>query len=142
MRDESKEAHVALEAWARWARSAFEGLGYPSSNVIWRLIELGVRGAAQSTGPVPVEADSLCELVDRAICRLDPTERQVIYRTYLASDAAQVVAQKCGLTYGYYREVLALSRKRIGDYLAGSKNTVVFPTASRIISGHLKLTKS
>jgi DNA-directed RNA polymerase specialized sigma24 family protein len=79
---------------------------------------------------VPVEIDRTCEIVDRAILRLDTTEREVIYRTYLYNDAAQVTAKKCGLTYGYYREVLARARQRIGDYINGAKNGngVVFPT--------------
>lgn len=128
MRDESKEAHAALEMWARWAMSVLSGLGYPRVNVIAKLIEFGPLGASGSFGPVPVEIDRTCEIVDRAILRLDTTEREVIYRTYLFNDAAQVTAKKCGLTYGYYREVLAKARQRIGDYLNGAKSGVVFPT--------------
>jgi DNA-directed RNA polymerase specialized sigma24 family protein len=67
-------------------------------------------------------------VVDRAIIRLDDTEREVIYATYLRDDAAQVTAQRCGLTYGYYREVLAKARQRVGDFINGAKNAVVFPT--------------
>jgi DNA-directed RNA polymerase specialized sigma24 family protein len=132
MRDDSKEAHVALEAWARWARSAFSGLGFSSMNVLARIIELGLRGAAQSFGPMPIERDEVCELVDRAILRLDEIEKVVILRTYLRDEAAQVTAQKCGLTYGYYREVLAKARQRVGDYLNGAKNGVVFPTTKAV----------
>lgn len=119
MREESREAHAALEAWARWANSALSGLGFSSTNVIARLIELGALGASQSFGPVPVEIDRTCEIVDRAITRLDDVEREVIYRTYLANDAAQVTAQKCGLTYRYYLDVLKQARARVGDYIAG-----------------------
>ena len=129
MREESREAHAALEMWARWALSVFSGLGYARVNAIARLIEFGPMGASQSFGPVPVEIDRTCEIVDRAVARLDYTEREVIYRTYLQNDAAQVTAQKCGLTYGYYREVLAKARQRIGDYINGAKSAVVFPTA-------------
>lgn len=132
MRDESREAHAALEAWARWANSAFSGLGFSPLNIIARLIELGPLGASQSFGPVPVEIDRTCEIVDRAISRLDPVEREVIYRTYLYNDAAQVTAAKCRLTYGYYREVLAKARQRVGDYINGAKRAVVFPTEREI----------
>lgn len=133
MRDECKEAHIALEAWARWANSALTGLGFSSMNILAKVIDLGVRGAAQSFGPIPVERDEMCEIVDRAILRLDMTEREVIYRTYLHNDAAQVTAQKCGLTYGYYREILAKARQRIGDYLNGAKSFVVFPTKEAVV---------
>lgn len=139
MRDDSKEAHIALEAWARWANTAFTGLGFSSMNILAKVIELGVRGASQSSGPIPVERDDLCEIVDRAILRLDPTERQVVYLTYLKNDAAQVTAQKCGLTYGYYREVLAKARQRIGDYINGAKISLVFPTPNRVRSRNSKL---
>lgn len=129
MREESKEAHIALEAWARWANSVFQGLGYSSANIIARLIEMGAMGAAQqSRGPAPMEIDQTCEIVDRAVMRLDSTEREVICRTYLQNDAAMVTAQKCGLTYGYYREVLAKARQRVADYMSGVKSGVVFPT--------------
>ena len=134
MRDESKEAHAALEMWARWAGSAFSALGYSRVSIIAKLIEFGPLGAAGSFGPVPVEIDTTCEVVDRAILRLDSTEREVIYRTYLHNDAAQVTAKKCGLTYGYYREVLAKARQRVGDYINGAKTGVVFPTTSAVVS--------
>jgi len=132
MREESKEAHAALEAWARWANSALTGLGFSPTSMIARLIELGPLGASQSFGPVPVEIDITCEIVDRAISRLDDIEREVIYRTYLYNDAAQVTASKCRLTYGYYREVLAKARQRVGDYINGAKKPVVFPTNESI----------
>src|SRR3990167_3348306 len=99
MRDDSKETHAALEAWARWAKSALKGLGFSSINIIAKLIELGVRGAAESFGPIPLEIDQTCEIVDRAVRRLGETEREVVYRTYLYNDAAIVTAAKCGLTY-------------------------------------------
>lgn len=132
MREESREAHAALEAWARWANSALTGLGFSPTSIIARLIELGPLGASQAFGPVPVEIDIACEVVDRAISRLDNVEREVIYRTYLYNDAAQVTAQKCRLTYGYYREVLAKARQRVGDYINGAKRAVVFPTNKEI----------
>lgn len=133
MRDESREAHAALEAWARWALSVFSGLGYARVNAIARLIEFGAMGASQSFGPIPVEIDRTCEVVDRAVARLDETQRKVIYFTYLHNDAAQVTAQKCGLTYGYYREVLKDARRRVGDYINGAKNTVVSPTNGHVV---------
>lgn len=132
MREESREAHAALEAWARWANSVFQGLGFSPINIIAKLIELGVRGAAESFGPIPLEIDQTCEYVDDAVRRLDETEREVIYWTYLKNDAATVTAQKCGLTYGYYREVLAKARQRVADYLAGVKKRVVFPTKTHV----------
>lgn len=127
MRDESREAHAALEMWARWAKSYLSSLGYSSVNMVARFIEYGPLRSG-NFGPAPVETDSICETVDRSISRLDPTEREVIYRTYLENDAAQVTARKCGLTYGYYREVLAKARQRVGDYLIGAQHAVVFPT--------------
>ena len=127
MRDESREAHAALEMWARWAKSYLSGLGYSPVNMVARFMEYGPMRAG-GFGPAPVEIDATCEIVDRAISRLDSTEREVIYQTYLKSDAAQVTARKCGLTYGYYREVLAKARQRIGDYIIGAQHAVVFPT--------------
>jgi DNA-directed RNA polymerase specialized sigma24 family protein len=91
-------------------------------------MKFGPLGQSGSFGPIPLEIDRTCEVVDRAIMRLDDTEREVIYETYLREDAAQVTARRCGLTYGYYREVLAKARQRVGDFINGAKNAVVFPT--------------
>jgi hypothetical protein len=139
MRDDSREAHAALEMWARWAKSYLSGLGYSPVNMVARFMEYGPMRAG-GFGPVPVEIDRTCEITDKAISRLDETEREVIYRTYLREDAAQITAQKCGLTYGYYREVLAKARQRVGDYINGAKNYVVFPTDEVVVSLHSKLT--
>ena len=117
----TSEVHAALEAWARWAKTVLAALGFPSISIIGRVVEMGILGAASSGGVHLVEIDQTCELVDRAILRLDSTEREVIARTYLFNDAAQVTAHKCGLTYQYYRLVLHRSRKRIGDFLEGAK---------------------
>lgn len=131
MRDESREAHAALETWARWAKSYLSGLGYSKVNMVQKFMDYGpLRGGG--FGPVPVEIDRTCEVVDRAISRLDDTERLVVYRTYLDDDAAQVTAKKCGLTYGYYREVLAKARQRVGDYITGVEHGVVFPTTNAL----------
>lgn len=123
--EEMKSAHIALESWARWARTGLSGLGFPSISLIGKIIRLGIRGASQTTGAQIVEIDQLCEYVDRAILRLDDTEREVVYRTYLFNDAAQVTARKCGLTYGYYRHVLARVRRRVGDFLAGAEKKLL-----------------
>lgn len=125
-RIERDEVDVALEAWARWARSALTGLGWPSLSLIWKCIKFGVRGAAHTgNGPKSLEIDTTCELVDRAIMRLDDTEREVVMRTYLENDAAMVTAEKCQLTYQYYRNVLSRARRRVGDYLDGARSAVV-----------------
>jgi DNA-directed RNA polymerase specialized sigma24 family protein len=119
---EQKSAHAALEMWARWSRTVLAAIGWPSSSVIARMIEYGPMGVSQSMGmPRIVERDDLCERIDQAVGRLDETEYEVVVRTYLENHAAQVTAQKCGLTYQYYRQVLSRSRQRVGDFLAGAK---------------------
>lgn len=119
---EQKSVHAALEMWARWSRSVLAALGIPSPNIIARLIEYGSTGAAHSAeGLMAIEADEFCERIDKAVQRLDATEFEVIVRTYLGRDAAQITAQKCCLTYQYYRQILSRARQRIGDYLAGAK---------------------
>lgn len=118
------EIDVALEAWGRWARSALSGIGWSPISLLARVIEYGVRGAAQSAGVRILEIDSMCELVDKAILRLDETQREVILRTYLTHEPSQITAQKCGLTYGYYRNVLSKARMRIGDMLFGAQKAL------------------
>lgn len=132
MRDDSRETHAALEAWARWAKSYLSGLGFTKVNMVAKFMEYGPM-VGGGFGPIPVEIDQTCEIVDRAISRLDIIQQRVIYRTYLDNDAAQITAQKCGLTYGYYREVLRDARRRVGDYIEGAKIRVVSPTNLHVV---------
>lgn len=120
--DDLRLAHAALERWAKWASTVFVGIGWPRANLIARVIELGITGAAQAGGLGVTEADEFCEFIDRAIRRLDETERQVVTETYLAPGRpGYVVARRCGLTHGYYRNVLTRCRRRVGDMLAGAR---------------------
>jgi DNA-directed RNA polymerase specialized sigma24 family protein len=121
--EEQRSVHAALELWARWALSLYAEVGWPRQSIIQKLLEYG-RGATYSggSGQRRVEADERCEAVDKAILRLDETEREVIVRTYLGkADTAQITARACGLTYQYYRQVLSRARQRVGDFLAGSR---------------------
>lgn len=121
--DSMAEANAALEVWARWANSALSGIGWPRESLLARIIKLGVRGAAQSGGVTLTEVDELAELVDMAIKRLDETEMRVIVETYYGrAKASEEAATRCGLTYGWYRIVLARAKRSIADYLEGVRH--------------------
>lgn len=116
----SAEVDVALEAWARWAKHSLETLGWPPSTLIARVIEFGVLGAALQGGKT-LEADSICEMVERAVMRLDPDEREVIVRRYLFWEPRETSAKQCGMTVGAFATVLHRARRTVWGFLEGIK---------------------
>jgi len=123
LRGELAEVDAALEAWARWAKTALAGLSWPSLTIIARVIEFGAMGAAaRGASPVhPLEVDELCELVERAVMRLTTIERRVIVHQYLHWQPIDVSARHCDMTAGRFRVILHRARRSIGDYLDGAK---------------------
>ena len=118
------EIDAALEAWARWARSALAGLGWPAMTLAARVIEFVVMGAASRSAPSahPVEVDQLCELVERAVMRLKETERRVIVAHYLTWSPVEAAARRCHMSPGRFRTVLHAARRSVGDYLGGIRD--------------------
>ncbi len=114
------ETDAALEAWARWGHSILAGIGWPARTLLARIMEQGIRGAAQS-GSRLVEADELMELVERAVLRLAPKERETICRHYFYWQPPEVSARYCGMNSNHFGVVLHRARRRVRDYLEGAK---------------------
>lgn len=112
-------ADVALEAWARWARSGLAGLGWPSLTLLARVIEHGATGAAHQGGAI-IEADELCELVDRIVMRLQQIERKVLVRHYLNWEPVESSARRLSMSPGRFRVVLHRARRSVADKLDGA----------------------
>lgn len=120
---EGKSAAVdaALEAWARWARSALSGIGWPHHTLLARIIEAGVRGAAQRGG-CAIEHDTLCEAVERAILRLPEREKRVLVRWYMHWEPLSVSAESMGITDNQFRVILHRARRSVADYIEGASD--------------------
>lgn len=120
---EGKTAAVdaALEAWARWARSALSEIGWPHHTILARVIESGVTGAAQRGGH-PVERDSICEAVERAMLRLPDKEKRVLVRWYMHWEPLAVSAETMGITDNQFRVVLHRARRSVADYIEGASD--------------------
>lgn len=114
------EVDVALEAWARWARSALSGMGWPPMTLLARVIAHGVTGAA-SRSAMALEADELCELVERGIMRLKEIERTVLVRHYLHWEPIEVASRHCHMSAGRFRTVLHRARRSVRDFMDGAK---------------------
>lgn len=115
------ETDAALEAWARWGQSVLSGIGWPARTLLARIIEQGIRGAAQE-GARLVEADEAMETVERAVLRLTPKERETICRHYFYWQPPEVSARYCGMSANYFGVVLHRARRRVRDYLEGVKS--------------------
>lgn len=115
-----EETDAALEAWARWGHSVLAGIGWPARTLLARIIEQGIRGAAQE-GCRLVEADETMEMVERAVLRLTEKERQVICRHYFYWQPPEVSARYCGMSANHFGVVLHSARRRVRDYLEGAK---------------------
>lgn len=115
-----EETDAALEAWARWAHGVLDGLGWPARTLLARIIDQGIRGAAQD-GSRLVEADETMEQVERAVLRLTPKERETIFRHYFYWQPPEVSARYCGMSANHFAVVLHRARRRVHDYLEGAK---------------------
>lgn len=115
-----EETDAALEAWARWGHSVLAGIGWPARTLLARIMDQGIRGAAQS-GCRLVEADEMMELVERAVLRLTPKERETICRHYFYWQPPEVSARYCGMNPNYFGVVLHRARRRVRDYLEGAR---------------------
>lgn len=113
------DVDVALEAWARWAKRGLAGLGWSSTSLLAKMIEYGVRGAAQSGGSPLVEVDGLYDAVEDSIKRLPAKERKVVVVFYTKWYPREVAARQCGVTEDNFRRLLSNARRSIKDYLAG-----------------------
>ena len=118
----ASEADVALEAWARWAKRILGELGWPAWTLVARVIEFGVSGAAARNGMATLlEADQLCEMVERIVMRLRVGDRQVIVLQYLHWQPIEVSARQCSMTPGGFRVALCRARREVGHCLEGAK---------------------
>lgn len=114
---------AALEAWARWARTALAGLCWPSWTLLARVIEMGVIGAAHrhGIGRSAFEVDEVCEIVEKAVLRLKEIERKVLVRHYLHWEPVSVSAKALHMSPGRFRTVLHRARRSVRDYLDGAQ---------------------
>lgn len=116
------DADVALEVWARWAKRILGELGWPAWTLIARVIEFGVNGAAARNGTAgQIEADGLCEMVERIVMRLKEIDRRVIVMQYMRWQPVEVSARQCSMTPGRFRTVLHRARRDVGLCLEGAK---------------------
>lgn len=116
------DADVALEAWARWAKRVLGELGWPAWTLVARVIEFGVSGAAARNGIAgQIEADNLCEMVERIVMRLKEIDRRVVVLQYMRWQPIEVSARQCSMTPGRFRTVLCRARREVGHCLEGAR---------------------
>jgi DNA-directed RNA polymerase specialized sigma24 family protein len=90
--------------------------------LVARIIEFGVYGAAARNGlSAQMEADQLCEMVERIVVRLKELDRRVIVLQYMHWHPIEVSARMCSMTSGRFRTVLCRARREVGHYLEGAK---------------------
>lgn len=116
-----EEVDAALEAWARWAKSALREVGWTSVNILAKVIKFGVCGAANHAGIKLVEVDELCELVDKALLRLSEDERRVVMVSYFYYQPTEASAKQCHLSVGNFRLLLHKARRSVSDFLEGAR---------------------
>lgn len=116
-KQEREAVDAVLEAWARWAKSALSGIGWPPESLIYKIIKYGARGAAQQSGIRMVETDRLCEVVDAAITKLPSEERQVLIRHYMDPAPDCVSARIMWISPSWFSEQLTRAKGKIKRYM-------------------------
>lgn len=117
MDPETKEIHLRLEEWARWAKDS--GIaGYPRQSLTEKAATYGKLGIPQE--PLhklePMMPDRVA-LIDAAICRLGDLDRQVVKAYYLRWEAMSVMAWRLRMRERKFQHILQRARWRIMGYL-------------------------
>lgn len=108
---------AALEEWARHVCGGISGMGWDRITMLGKIIEFGVRGAAQSGGSV--QWPESVDFTEKAVLRLKPADQRVIRRAYLDVAPEEYNARRCGLSVTAYRSALSRARRHVAFYLEG-----------------------
>jgi hypothetical protein len=120
MDPDTKEVHLRLEEWAKWARDI--GIaGYPRQSLTEKAATYGRLGIPQEPlhKPELVMPDRVAR-VDAAICSLGAVDQKAIRLYYLSWAPADVLARKMdrSMRWRQYLNVVRRARWRIAAYLA------------------------
>lgn len=114
---ETKQVHLRLEEWARWAKDS--GIsGYPRQSLTEKAATYGKLGIPQEPlhKPESVMPDRVAA-VDAAICRLGDIDRGVVRQYYLHWEPIESMARRQHMRALQFQRVLHRARWRIMGYL-------------------------
>lgn len=117
MDPETKEIHLRLEEWARWAKDS--GIaGYPRQSLTEKAATYGKLGIPQEPlhKPESMMPDHVA-VIDAAISKLGDIERRVVQTYYLHWDTVENMARKHHMRVLQFQRVLRRARWRIMGYL-------------------------
>lgn len=117
MEPHSREVHLRLEAWGRWAH---EGNGaWPSITPIGRMMEYGPLGAAQPGKP-PITMPEEIAVTDAAVARLCVIDRRAIVAYYTREEPIEACAKRIRMSVRHFQRVLWRARHRLAGHLQTS----------------------
>jgi len=117
MDPETKEIHLRLEEWARWAKDS--GIaGYPRQSLTEKAATYGKLGIPQEPlhKPEAMMPDRVAA-IDAAICRLGDIDRGVVRTYYLNWQPVETMARRHHMRVLQFQRVLRRARWRIMGYL-------------------------
>lgn len=118
MDPETKQVHIRLEEWARWAKDI--GIaGYPRQSITEKAAKYGKLGIPQEPlhKPEPLMPEHVAR-VDTAICMLGEVDRQVIRLYYTSWEPVEILARRLGRMRGrQFQNVVRRARWRLAGFL-------------------------
>lgn len=111
MDEESREVHLRLEAWGRWAHDGIRA--FPEWTPFGKMVKHGIAWAAISHQGMPATMPDEVAAVDAAICRLGDIDKRAIFAYYTHQEPPEVGAKRCHMKLRMFQNVLRRARWRI-----------------------------
>ena len=117
MDPETKEIHLRLEEWARWAKD-WGIAGYPRQSLTEKAATYGKLGIPQEPLHKPeASMPDRVAVIDAAIAKLGDIDRRVVRMYYLNWEPTNVMARRMKMRERQFQNVLRRARWRISGYL-------------------------
>lgn len=125
---ESREVHVRLEAWGRWAHDGIRP--FPEWTPFGKAVKHGPHWASVShQGREEIMPDAIAA-VDAAVSRLCEIDKRAIKAYYTHQEPPEVGATRCHMKLRMFQNVLRRARWRVKIYLSDAH---IISPAHRIV---------
>jgi DNA-directed RNA polymerase specialized sigma24 family protein len=128
MSEETKIAHLRLEAWGNWSRNNPELRPYPVATLLHRVAEQGPQGAAHATRP-PVEMPEQIRITEIAVLSLPAVDRSVVASYYLEWAAVEQLAARLRMSESRFNQTLKRARMQVLAYAQGFEDRTRYEIA-------------
>ena len=99
-----------LWAWAEWARSHKENIGWPGTSVAWRMMRDHEIGATIHSDPAPIHIPEPVALMDRLVGKLHRDMKRAVMANYFSVLPIEFKARHARMRIGQFKRALDNAR--------------------------------